>query len=643
MSQKQQYTELYDLAAKYQVISFDIFDTLLLRPFARWDHILNLVELELISVFGLSMKGYKKWRMQAMAECKIKIAALGKQEASLKEAIDEIKTLNDEQKQYALKLELETEEKHLKANSAFMSFVKNMREQGKRIIYCSDTYFPDDFIIHILQRENIWHKGDKLYTSLALQKNKAGGDLFGEVLKKEGLAAKDILHIGDNRRADYKMPKQHDISAYWLRNPISQDGSKDYSFLNLQKDKRGAYQTDGMDIMASMSLGLSNSHRPGQNKGLLFDLGYHVLAPLFLKICYDIKTLQNQQQNDIILFLARDGYILSKIYPLLFDDKCSYFPASRRFLCLPDANFEEFKSIILGGDRNRNIQNYLNGFPVPQNLIEALKQHFDGFEHRLTKKEFSLFRNIIKQYWPDIKQELVKEKTNLLKFFDQELSSYHKIMIFDLGWKGSLLKHLQKMMPHKTWNGYYFATLNGAIKNLNIHSFALNYGVPEQRNTLYFHNQELLELFFCEADESFEKVVYDCNTKQYIAQRSQALSSLRGKYHIPQEKFQEGIFAFIDDFKKEFSQKQQAYLINQINPLASLDRFIQKPNSHEAKVFQHIYHHSTTGSDYKTSFVQSGGLAKYRKSLWQQGSFALSSQFYKLIITIYNWQKKHLK
>ncbi len=635
ISNQQQYVELYNLAQGYHIISLDIFDTVLLRSFARSDHIFNLIEHALILKFGVQMQGYKDLRLQAMKDCKAKLAEIGNQEVTLNNVINHIDILDENQKQFALKLELEIEEKHLKANSPFVEFIKNMRLRGKKIIYCSDTYFEDEFIKNILKRESIWRQGDQLYTSLQLQKNKADGDLFTEVLKLEDLHVDQLLHIGDNYRADYKMPKSHDIAAFWLRNPISQDWSKDYSFLMLEQDKRGANQTDHLDIMPSTSLGLNNLYHQQENKGLLFDLGYHVLAPLFLKIAYDIKNLQDQQQNDIILFLARDGYILSKIYASLFDDQCRYFPASRRLLCLPSADYGEFTSIILGGRRGRNIQSYLNSFPAPQKFIDTLKQHFNDFGQPLSKKNFSLFRNIVRKHWNDIQMELKKEQKNLLSFLKQELDNYHKIMIFDLGWKGSLLQKFQEIMPDKVWNGYYFATLEGAITDLNIRSFALDHGEPKERNTLYFHNQELLELFFCEPDESFERITYDSNTNQYTALRNQKSQTP----YAHQKMIKEGVLSFIYDFDCRFSKDQQRYLMQDMDPVIFLDQFICHPKKQEAKIFEAIYDYATTGSGHKAAFVQSGSLKKYRESLWKQGSFALSSRFHKLIITIYNWQK----
>lgn len=646
MKIKQQYIKLYKQVENYSIVSFDIFDTLLLRPFAHPEHLLDLVELELLQTIGTQAKNYKKRRIMAAKQCKEALTNSHNQEVSLAEIIGFIDGFDDTQKAQALQVELEMEAKHLKANKTLVMMLKDFRQKGKKIIYSSDTHFDAEFIRNILIKENIWEEGDVLYTSLDLKKNKANnGDLFLEILNRENINHDMLIHMGDNYRADYKMPVKHKISAYWLKNPISQDGSKDYSFFLLTQDKRGSNQTHNLSLATSLTLGLDNIYRSLQHKGLLYDIGYHILAPLYLKIIFEIKHVQEQQQNEIILYLARDGYVLSKIHDVFFDDnvKHRYFPASRRLLCLPSANYDEFKSIILGGSRNRSIQSYLNGFSAPKVLIHALKQRFVDFKKTLSKKEFYILRDIFEKHWPDIQKELNKEQENLLNFLEQELQAYNKIMIFDLGWKGSLLKKLQEIIPHKQWSGFYFATLKGAYEQLNISSFALDRGKPEYRNQLYFQNQELLELFFCEGEESFQKIIYDEKIHKYIAKRSHYSGPKEQNIHQVQHLLQEGIFDFINDFKKQFSEKQCQYLIKKIDPLMYLDHFIKAPKKIEARIFRNIYHYSITGSEYKQPFVSSKGLKGYRKSLWKPGSLSQQYLILRCVTHLYEWQKKYMK
>ena len=195
-----------------EIVSFDVFDTLILRPgIAVPSDIFNLLHPEDSSFKAKRIQAEREARSSSPLE-DVKLFDIYK----ILYPYD--KDENTPEKQHEeMSLEISTELKLCKANSEALKFFNTVREAGKRVIITSDMYLSAATIKTILTENGFDLKGIPVYVSSEYGKTKRSGSLFKEVLKREQVKNGEeghVLHIGDNLISDYLMPKRAGMKSF---------------------------------------------------------------------------------------------------------------------------------------------------------------------------------------------------------------------------------------------------------------------------------------------------------------------------------------------------------------------------------------------------------------------------------------------
>ncbi len=188
------------------VISFDIFDTIVKRKTGDPDSIFRAMEDE------LRIDGFAKARERAEKEARKKT---DRQEISLEDIYSQLTNNTGHNINELQQLEIETEIKMCVPVEKTVSLFNELIEKGKMIILVSDMYLPREVMEEILKRCRI-SGYSKLYISSEEGVTKKTGDLFDFVLRDLNLKKK-LLHIGDNPVGDYLVPKRKKIAAFLIR------------------------------------------------------------------------------------------------------------------------------------------------------------------------------------------------------------------------------------------------------------------------------------------------------------------------------------------------------------------------------------------------------------------------------------------
>ena len=112
--------------------------------------------------------------------------------------------------------ELDFEAGCLRPNRGLLRRLAALRSAGKRIIAISDIYLPRADLCGLLGRVAPGHPIDAVYCSAELNLTKRSSELFRAVLDLEGVPARRVLHLGDDRRADHEMARRVGLQAQWL-------------------------------------------------------------------------------------------------------------------------------------------------------------------------------------------------------------------------------------------------------------------------------------------------------------------------------------------------------------------------------------------------------------------------------------------
>jgi predicted HAD superfamily hydrolase len=296
---------------RIKVVSFDIFDTLVLRPVVKpTDMFFLLDEFYKNNIDNTSTIKFSDVRKNTEHELiKRRIESVAVNDVSLDNIYAEISKqllLNGDQTALMMEREIAVEIDLAYRNDEMFELINYARKQGKRTIVTSDMYLSLSVIKKILDKLQI--KCDAMYISSEIGKRKDDdGTLFDYILEKECILPHELLHIGDNEHSDVIMPLNKGIIAYqynpyFLTRKKSVEADESTSFIlgylfNKEKDLK------------------SNEYKKYTN---LYDFGYYYFGPAALSIALYILHLKEIQDNyTTIFFTSRDGYFHHIVYEYL--------------------------------------------------------------------------------------------------------------------------------------------------------------------------------------------------------------------------------------------------------------------------------------------------------------------------------------
>ena len=201
--------EIYNKIDKYDIISFDIFDTLIKRNVEKPIDVFSLVEYNYNNFFpDNKINNYKEIRISAEKNARYKKIH---EEITLEEISNELKTFFDiDVVNRLIEIEKNIEVDLCVSNKKIKKIFDYCKEKKKIIIIITDMYLDLKTIETILNKNDI--KGyKKIYLSSEKKKTKYHGTMFDYIISDLKIDKKQILHIGDNKRSDYLIPKRKGI------------------------------------------------------------------------------------------------------------------------------------------------------------------------------------------------------------------------------------------------------------------------------------------------------------------------------------------------------------------------------------------------------------------------------------------------
>ena len=314
-----------------------------------------------------------------------------------------------------------------------------------RVILTSDMYLSRNCLEDILHGIQI-NRYDKLYISGEKKCSKANGHIFDEISKE--LKSRNIIHFGDSLKGDYLIPKLKGWSSKHVHvysNPYY-DGEKCTT------------------LSDSLLLGIINN-KPIKKESYWADIGFSILGPLLLAYVSWIEANLRKEHINTIVFLARDGYIVKKVFDMMFPEKYKtrYMYISRK--CATLATIKETSSLsdILKKIKFRQKESYrdvLKRLGVPENLAESEKD----FQLLRTDIYSGKYDDKFIKYYSAIKENALEQK-QFLSEYTNELFCDNKVAVVDVGWHGTIQSCLQEIVGDKTLLIGYYLGLEQSSEN----------------------------------------------------------------------------------------------------------------------------------------------------------------------------------
>ena len=381
--QNNDFSYIYDknylkkLIDENEIISFDIFDTLLLRPFIKPVDLFALIE-EKYNVTNFLAD--RRW-----AEKKARIIKGIKHKDIEDVTIDEIYHVLGDRYSNIKSIEMALEEEYLYPNPDMLEIFEYAQSRNKKIIITSDMYLSSKFLNKVLISKG-FNNFDYLYVSNELGKTKHSGRLFKHILSERNITPDKMLHIGDNINSDVKVPHSLGINVYYYKQ-IKERFNLIYENSNLLKFSELLDNKEQKVWDLFIGNYILSWHRHRYDKTYWQDFAFTIGGLLILAFMQSIIDIAKERKLSDLFFVARDGYVLNKVYDLIKTKEMPenhYIYASRKLkkLCINEDNnsmynektaleYSKYAYSVNTAGNNIGIVDTCAGAFSAQNLIET--------------------------------------------------------------------------------------------------------------------------------------------------------------------------------------------------------------------------------------------------------------------------------
>ena len=439
--------EKIDLKIKNaDIISFDIFDTLIKRNVKQPTDVFSLVEREYNKFSSEKISGFKEVRISAEKKARNNSSL---EEVTLEEIYGCMDCYNKDVRNNLLNLEIQVEKDICTKNNEIYNVYMRCLEQGKTVIFTSDMYLPFEVIKDILLK-NEYTKYDNLYLSSEKKVSKSSGHLFQQIIKDYGISSKKILHMGDNPKVDFFMPKRCGIASILINKNTSNTTFQLSSYKGLD-----------YNILSTFINNNLNNHNLSDYE----KFGYEIFGPILYSFTTWLHEKIVENKIEKIYFLARDAKIIMEIYEKRFGNEIPiyYLNVSRKSVLKAtisdikdfDELYFKIKAII---SRTSSVADFLKILNLKK---ENYTKEFQNSNINIEKLVMDLSQaekdNLFNIIYDDVLKQY-REQNAFLRQYLRQNDMYGNVALVDIGWNGTMQYYLEDIVPNETTiNGYYYA------------------------------------------------------------------------------------------------------------------------------------------------------------------------------------------
>ena len=501
--------ELMTKIQQADIISFDLFDTLVTRTVFSYTDIFDILSINLENE-GIHIPDFSSLRLQFEKELS---KSSSPRLSDIYNKVLEVSGVDNITADELAEREFRIDQSTIITRKDMCDLVRDIISNGKKVVITTDCYYSLDQVKSVIEKAGIIGLDDVL-VSCEYGTYKAQ-NLFGVL--KEKYPDKSILHIGDDVYADIEKSKAYGIDSFHI-----------YSGAEMFESLAGlGFEDDIVSLSDRIKVGMFNADIFNSpfvfedddrrvSAGTSYDVGYLLCAPMISDFMLWMKEQIDELGIEKMLFCSRDGYLPDKLFRLIsHEDNAVYFYASRT-------------AAIRSGMENKTDLEYVDSMKYFGTKEQALKTRY-GIE-----VENADCINMDAQI---LKRSAMLRK-NYKKYIDTFRFGSGIIGMFDFVAKGTTQMYLQKLFSQHII-GMYFLQLEPefmADKGLDIKPF---YTEDEKNGSAIFENYYILETILTSPESQL--VEFDENGKPIFAEETRSRRDI-----TVFENAQEGIISYFD-------------------------------------------------------------------------------------------------
>lgn len=505
---------LLEKIEKADVVSFDLFDTLLMRKTLNYTDIFELLEIKLAEQ-GIHIPDFARMRLFSEKE-------LSKERApKLVEIYEEVLRRSGGSFLTAgelAEMEWELDCSVLLPRYSVCDIFTETISKGKRVVITTDSYYCENQVRQILSMFKL-SGYEKLIISCEQGTSKPQR-LFEFLKEMSDIDDRGILHIGDDETADVEYAEKNNIVPFRIYS-----GSDLFDMLGgLGVEKELISLSDRVKAGLFISRIFNDPFVFEESSRKLtvsdaFDIGYLFCAPVITDFSIWLSQKVRQENISQILFCARDGFLVGRLFRKIDRKiKSFYFLTSRT-------------AAIRAGVENDEDISYIDSMNFSGTEDDNLRVRF-GIEASDIQRNRS--RNQV------ILNRSGMLRKNYKKYIEKLGIGMEEAALFDFVAKGTAQMYLKRLFE-KHIKGFYFLQLEPGFmedKGLDIEAF---YSDEEKHGNVIFDYYYILETMITSPYPTIEE--FDEDGNPVYSKEMRSVQDIRCL-----QRAQEGIESYFDDY-----------------------------------------------------------------------------------------------
>lgn len=458
------------------VVSFDVFDTLLTRKYLEPSDLFAAIPAA-CGFSKIASEDFRKIRMEAEGEAMRQKKAF----CSLSDIYDTLQGLlhlSAGERDALENAELALEKDTLLPRRDMAALFRALADAGKNIILVSDMYLPRSFYEDVL-KENGLEGYERLYLSCEEGLRKDDGSLWEKVYAD--FPDRVLIHVGDNQRSDWQVLSDRGGRPLWIMSPAAEAQIAGIDALSAALSRnapsliRGLFRNGGL-FNSPFALSKDGQARLTDS----YAMGYSVFGPLFYE--YMAWLQENTPKDAVLAFLAREGYLFEQIYELFAGNDAKdhlYLLTSRRAVSVAAVRSEEDIREILrrayDGTLKNLLESRLGASPALAAGVPDRQVHIADPASG-ERDDYDKVMNAIAPLLPELIKNAAEERETYLSYLDSVLpeEKRKKAVLVDIGYSGTIQYHMAKLLQEPVKAAYLAVfDLNPGLPRLGCEVFAM--------------------------------------------------------------------------------------------------------------------------------------------------------------------------
>ena len=463
---------LLEAIDRHNVVSFDVFDTLIKRAVLRPNDVFEIVE--------------EKTGVKGFAEVRVNIQAASPR-LTLDEMYDWLKEncgYDDQTIETLRQTELETESDVIFPRDAMVEIFEYAKSRNKTIVLVSDMYLDPIFMRELLRKNGITgYKALIISNQFGIFKHEGLFDELHEFRKNE----ETILHVGDNHFSDYTSAIKFGLDAFHV--PSCLELAQKNGFANVLEMQHLSL-TERKILGLGVAFGFDDPFALNVN----LRIAYMIVAPVVVGYLLWVIGELKEKGYDYFLLSSRDGWILQDVYDRLRQKFPEQLPPSKYF-------YSNRRAAIATIMDNFELLNYFFKLPYRNDPPKQLRKIFRIPEERLLPYGGESADDYYRMHEQTIHEEAEQYRKNYREYLAREGLEGKKCAIMDFVSQGNAQMILEK----------YVVKMDGFYVGLPIYAWKYD------ENIRYFFDHDLmsfdtllkLEVYFTSPEPALDYIGAD--------------------------------------------------------------------------------------------------------------------------------------